>query len=371
MILRSLLARGFRNLEEREVSFHPDVNLILGDNGHGKTNLLEAIYCLGTTRSFRVRTHPPLFRVSSTGALFLQGEVERENVNRTLSFGLEQGVERRRELRVNAEKVTLSRYLRELSLFAFASVHLATVRGTPEDRRRFLDRGIASNDPGHIDVLSRFQRTLRQRNAVLHSIRAGKTRRQQLDPWDAEFSRFSADVVRARRTYVTALLKHYLDLSEESGFVIPELEITYRAREHEEDQSANRRVLEQSLQKDLSAGHTTTGPHRDDLELIVRGMPAADLLSSGEIKTLVLLLELAKVRLFTSSTGERPLFLLDDVDAELDLHRIGGVLRSVCSLAQTFATSPKDGSLVGFETADHARFEMRSGRVVDRGKTTR
>src|SRR6185369_696915 len=151
-----------------------------------KTNLLEAIYFLATTKSFRTSRVASLFRFDSPN-LFVSGVVERDGIERTLSVGLE-AEPKRRVLTINAEKVPLATYLNALTVFAYSSSRLDILRGAPEERRRFLDRGIASINPGYLEQLTRYGRALKQRNALLHDVASGSAAASTLDPWDQEFA---------------------------------------------------------------------------------------------------------------------------------------------------------------------------------------
>src|SRR5436309_4908975 len=175
MNLRQVTTDNFRNLASAEIAFHPRVNLVVGRNGQGKTNLLEAIYFLATTKSFRTSRVASLVRHGSQ-SVFVSGALQRE-VEKTLSVGLD---EKKRVLLINGERVPLASYVSAMTVFAYSSARLEIVRGAPEERRRFLDRGIASIDPGYLEQVSRYARVLRQRNALLQS---GTT--SGLDAWDS------------------------------------------------------------------------------------------------------------------------------------------------------------------------------------------
>src|SRR5215212_4829520 len=167
MILRQLTTQNFRNLVPAEIAFHENTNLLVGRNGQGKTNLLEAMYFLATTKSFRTSRIASVFRFGSE-SVFVSGALQRDALERTLSVGLETGESKRRVLMINGEKVTLPAYLNAISVFAYSAGRLEVIRGAPEERRRFIDRGIASVNPAYLEQLTRYTRVLKQRNALLH-----------------------------------------------------------------------------------------------------------------------------------------------------------------------------------------------------------
>src|SRR5437764_2350456 len=210
MILRSITPENFRNLGAAPVEFHDKVNIVVGRNGQGKTNLLEAIYFLATTKSFRTSRIASLFRFDAP-SLFVSGTVERGGIERAMSVGLE-AESKRRVLTINAEKVPLAAYLTALTLFAYSSSRLDILRGAPEERRRFLDRGVASINPGYLEQLTRYGRALKQRNALLHDVAARNASASTLDPWDQEFAAAASPVWNARGTYVRQLAETFREI---------------------------------------------------------------------------------------------------------------------------------------------------------------
>src|SRR4029079_13184835 len=219
MILRSLITQSFRNLASEELHFHPATNIVVGRNGQGKTNLLEAIYFLATTKSFRTPHLASVVRFDEP-SVFAQGVLARGGVEKTLSIGLETET-RRRVLMINEERVTLSRYLNAMSVFAYSSARLEILRGSPEERRRFLDRGIARVDPASRDALARYGRVLKQRNALLQE---GKT----LDAWDEELAQAAAVVQKARETYTASLSEAFAKIIERHAYHVRDLQMIYR-----------------------------------------------------------------------------------------------------------------------------------------------
>lgn len=365
MILRSLGTRSFRNLADATTSFHPLANIVVGANGQGKTNLLEAIYFLGTTKSFRTTrlAHLP---ARGLATVYVEGEVEEPSgVKRRQSVGLQLAPERRREILLNRQKVPLHRYLGLLPLFAYSSARLAIVKGGPDERRRFLDRGIASVDPAYLGALTRYARALRQRNALLAQIAGGSRRGADLEAWDRELVEAALPVVTARAAYTAGLAATRERIVREHGYHVEGLRLVYRPSGFEEDVSleAGLAALRGVRRREAGAGHTLAGPHRDVLDILLGDEPATEILSSGEVKMTVLFLKLAKVELYREKTGGVPLFLLDDIDAELDLAVIERLLSYLIGTIQLFTTSPKDEFFDRFQLGSHRRFAASGGEI--------
>ncbi len=362
MILQRVATRSFRNLADSEIELHPAANILVGDNGQGKTNLLEAIYFLATTKSFRTTRLSHLPRIGSS-TTYVEGAVEARGILRRLSAGISLGNERKRELLVNGQKTTLHEYLSLLPVFAYSAARLAIVRGGPDERRRFLDRGIASLRGGYLKDLTRYARALKQRNALLQQ--GGAAARRDLDAWDAELVDAALPVAKARATYAEDLAEETARILAEHAYHVTGLTIAYRPSAFEEGLSAEAglEALRGLRRREQAVGFTLAGPHRDGLDIAVEGAPAAEILSSGEVKMTVLFLKLAKIELYRRRTEESPLFLLDDVDAELDLGIIERLLRHLIGRIQLVTTSPKDAFFDRFSMGPHRRFALSGGRV--------
>jgi DNA replication and repair protein RecF len=343
VILRRIATENFRNLGPATIEFHPRTNLIVGRNGQGKTNLLESIYLLATTKSFRTPRVANVFRFDSA-TLFVSGSVQRDSIERTLSAGMDEG---RRVLMINNERVTLQEYLRAMTVFAYSSARLEILRGSPEERRRFLDRGVASIDPAYLGHLSRYGRVIRQRNALLQEHSAAG-----LDAWDAEFAEIGGAIQRSRGAYLDALRVAADEIS--SRFPVRRVEVAYRPS-----------VVDTSKRREeLRAGVTLSGPQRDTIDFTVEGRSAHEVLSGGEQKMIVLLLKFAKLALFGDRQDDQALFLLDDLDAELDLEILRDLLSRLPPETQVFATSAKDRLIADFATGPHRRLTIENGRVT-------
>ena len=351
MILSRITARNFRNLADAPIDFHPQTNLIVGRNGQGKTNLLESIYFLATTKSFRTTKLASLVKFGET-SLYVAGMLGRGDVVKTTSVGLEMGETRRRVLQINEERVPLSQFVAAMSVFAYSSARLDIIRGAPDERRSFLDRGIASLDPAYIDAFKRYARVLRQRNALLQS---GTATPSSLDAWDAEFTTAGREIQDARANYTKSLAERFAAIVKEHRYHVYNLKIEYRPSDAE---------LRGIRRAELRARMSLSGPQRDNVDFTIDGRTAAEVASAGEQKMLVLFLKFAKLELFRSKFDEPALFLLDDLDAELDLEILQNLLTRLPPQTQVFVTSAKERFVAALEAGAHRRLVIENGTVT-------
>ena len=352
MILRSITTQNFRNLGDADTTFHPQTNILTGRNGQGKTNLVEAIYFLATTKSFRTSRIASVFRFGAAN-VFVSGALERESIEKTLSVGLETGETKRRVLMINGEKLALPAYLNAMNVFAYSAARLEVIRGAPEERRRFLDRGIASVNAAYLDQLTRYTRALQQRNALLADIAANRESPASLDAWDDELRESAAPVHRARVAYANDLAMTFAEIVNRHRYHIANLEMHYKPS-----------AIEDKRREEIRARMTLSGPQRDLVDFIVDGRPAAEVLSGGEQKMIVLFLKFAKLELFRRRHDDAPLFLLDDIDAELDLEILHDLLTKLPVATQLFATSAKEAFLDVLTAGPHRRLTFENGAVT-------
>lgn len=365
MILLSLSTRKFRNLDAARLEFHPSANVFVGPNGQGKTNYLESIYFLATTKSFRTN-HVANLAAFDADHVFVEGVADREGLHRTLSVGIDASSSRRRELLVNGQKTPLEDYVDQLPVFAYSSARLEIVRGAPDVRRKFLDRGIASITKGYIRDLSRYGRIVKQRNALLDRIAEGSAPESSLDAWDVEFAEAARAIVTARRAYVEKLTREYHRVVETLDYHVDDLRIIYEpSGAFEEGGSTALDAMRSLRRRELMTGFSLSGPHRDILRFEVEGRDAAEVLSSGEVKMTVLFLKLAKIDLYRQIGDDRPVFVFDDIDAELDLPVTERLISFVGRQVQLFTSSAKEEVLDRLDLGPHRRFRIRLGKVFE------
>lgn len=364
MFLDSLEANNFRNLSGR-ISWGRGLNIIFGNNGQGKTNWLEAIYVLSRTKSFRTQRLQEAVRFGYESASIRGKVTSGKNIERDLQVFI-QGKTKTNS--VNGKREPLTRYVSQLQVFAFTAAELEVIRGMPESRRRFIDRGIASLRPAYIQTLSDYTRVIKQKNRILQeAVDREPAPEQTLDllrPWNEQLVKLGHQIHNARLEYVEQLNRTL----ERRLFQREDLTIRYvSALEGKGDLSDFESVFTERLalrfQAELAAGHSLLGPHRDNLEILFGDREIRTFGSSGQQRSALLILDLAAISLYNLAHNDYPLFLIDDVDAELDEKRIKQLLEYLEGRTQTFVTTSKRGHVAEFLSRANL-YEISEGAVI-------
>jgi DNA replication and repair protein RecF len=349
MILEFVEVNNFRNLSGK-IFWGPGLNIIHGNNGQGKTNWLEAIHTLSRTKSFRTQRLQESIRFGQQTAS-IAGQVSTgQDVHRDLEVTLKDNT---KAIWVNGKREQLARYLGLLQVFAFTADQLEVVRGVPEARRHFIDRGIASLRPAYVQTVLDYNKVIKQKNRILQDAAEQERRLPEIEnliaPWNDQLVRLGAEIHKARTDY-TSRLNVAL---ERSLFEPAEMEIRYASSlegkgELDDYEALLRTRLQLRLQQEVAAGRALIGPHKDDLIVQLAGREMRVYGSSGQQRSALLLLDLAAISVYNSCHNDYPLFLVDDVDAELDEKRIRRLLEYLEGRTQTFITTSKRSHLEGF-----------------------
>jgi DNA replication and repair protein RecF len=363
MLLGAIEASNFRNLSGR-IEWGPRLNIIYGNNGQGKTNWLEAIYLLARTKSFRTQRIQEAIKFGEQLAV-VRGKVTTGiDLERELQVSLHDTT---KTIFVNSKRETLTRYLTQLQVFSFTATDLEVVRGMPEARRRFLDRGISSLRPVYLKTISDYNKVIKQKNRVLQLANEGEFSLEKtedlLGPWNEQLVQLGVLIHRARAEYVTglnAVLERQLfERRDVTTRYVSSLENKGDLADYE---SLLRSRMAVRLQAEVSAGHALIGPHRDDLEILLDGREIRVYGSSGQQRSALLLLDLASISLYNSTANDHPVFIIDDVDAELDEGRIRYLLEYLENRTQTFITTSKRSHVEGFFSRANV-YEIEEGAV--------
>lgn len=363
MLLERLNAVNFRNLSG-SVNCHPGLNVLFGENGQGKTNWLEAIAVLASARSFRAAKLQETIAFGERSA-FVKGSVrESPEIVRELAVTVAGSS---KTLTINDKKEPASRYLGQLHAIVFNSDELEIVRGQPDARRRFMDAGIIGLHPPFVQVFADYNRVIKQKNALLQK---SADEGLQLDhvteavrPWNEQLIKLAARIHRARVRYAERLTQGL----NNDLFGREQLTVRYiSSLEGKGDLDDYAALLTERLslrvQAELSAGYSLIGPHRDDLEITFDGHDLRKFGSAGQQRSALLLLLLANISVYHATRGEYPLFLLDDIDAELDYRRIGKLLEFLEGKTQTFVTTSKESFVQRFGSKAQV-FNVLSGKA--------
>jgi DNA replication and repair protein RecF len=336
--VRHLWLSDFRSYATTDVELAKGLTVILGANGEGKTNLLEGLAYLATLSSFRGAPLEAMIRQGASSAV-VRAEGVREGRELLIEAELVSGG--RSRVQVNRQRLQRSRdLLGALRTSVFSPDDLALVKGGPAERRRYLDDTLTALHPRHDQVRSEVERVLRQRNALLKQSAGGNRFDESaaftLDVWDVKLAESGEALAAARDELVARLGPHVADAYRALAF---DADVEVEAR-YESSWAATglAAALANTRKDDLRRGVTTVGPHRDELQLAIAGLPARTHASQGEQRSLALSLRLAAHRIVTSDTGTAPVLLLDDVFSELDPSRSDSLLHHLPA-GQTVLTS--------------------------------
>ena len=393
MWLTSLALVDVRSYPSLNCTFNPGVTLLVGRNGQGKTNVVEAIGYLATHSSHRVASDTPMIRIGAQQAL-ISGEVSTSERTVLLELAILQG--RANKARVNGVPVPRFREaLGYLSTVTFSPEDLGIVKGDPAERRRFLDELVIQYRPRMAGVYSDYEHTLKQRNALLKSGLSRPNGGQSsssafvnmLAVWDEKLVSLGAQLITARLAMINqlapAVIATYSTLAQ--GAAVLDVSMAYRSStnsansvhdadgprdalaELPEDEQSWVTLLSEALERaraqERARGITVIGPHRDDLVLSLGPYPVRGFASQGECWSLALALRLACITVL-SSGGESPVVILDDVFAELDSGRRTQLQEFLADVDQVFITAAVEEDLPARLNAD--RMDVSNGTVTRR-----
>lgn len=359
MVIQSLELKNFRNYEELKLSFDAGTNILYGDNAQGKTNVLEAIYMSGTSKSHKGSREREMIRFDQEEA-HIRTIVERGGAQHSIDLHLKKTSARgiavdRIPIRRAAELFGI------LNLVFFSPEDLNIIKDGPAQRRRFLDMELSQLDRLYLYNLTKYNKVLQQRNRLLKDLSFRPELKGTLDVWDEQLLRFGTKIIARRREFLEELNEIVGGIHTRISGGREQLVLRYEPSAGEDELEA---ALASALSRDLRAGMTSVGPHRDDISFLIRDTDIRRYGSQGQQRTSALSLKLAEIELVKRLIHDVPVLLLDDVLSELDSSRQNFLLGSISDI-QTIITCTGLDEFVKNRFQINRVFYVREGTVKE------
>lgn len=365
MLIERISLSNFRNIERADIDFGHKINILYGANGQGKTNILEAVFYAGTLKSFRHVRQADLISWQASSAI-LRSAVVKERIRHNLAVEFEA---HRKQLEIDGKHASRAAdFCSAFSVVAFSPDEMQMVSGSPELRRRYLDRAIFSSSPDYLKIYQDYYRNLKQRNQLLKMQNYAA-----LDVWTDQLVITGTRMIRARIEYVAKLATLFRTYYSSISASDEKSDLCYDAKSLSD--TANSADIEEKFRQKLTEFKriererciTMVGPHRDDLGFYLNDRPISLHGSQGQQKSFVLALKMAEIEYLKSIRGEFPVLLLDDMTAELDRNRTAHLVEFMLSREMQViitTTDPADARLP--ETAISSMFHVENGKINSR-----
>ncbi|KAA3656821.1 MAG: DNA replication/repair protein RecF [Calditrichaeota bacterium] len=367
MILNRLSLNNFRNYTAVTVQFESGINHIIGNNGQGKTNLLESIYCLGLAKSFRSNSDSELIRKSTTEYQVLGEFLSDNNVKHKIGIV---ATRNKKNIHIDRKKVQkYSELIGKIPVVLYNPDDHKITAGSPAERRRWLDIMLSQSDHQYLKDLQVYKRILKQRNVLLDSISRKEAKKEELFYWNSQFADIAERIIKRRLEileYIRHEISEYYQLISSSD---SHVHINYASTTGLDTLSKHdiEKYINNAIDKEIAQKTSLYGPHRDDILFLLNEKEVRRYASRGEHKSILLALKITEFNFLSQSTGSRPILLLDDIYSELDANRQKQLLTHLCQLGQTFITTTYQPK-IPFSERDRAFF-INDGNIEMRNFT--
>ncbi len=369
MYLQKINLVNFRNYGKQEIAFHPELNIFYGANAQGKTNLLEAIYYLAVTRSFRTSQDAELIKRGEQ-YFFLRGRFARKKSDSVVQVEIGYRGSQRIQVKLNGVPAKRIEVANLLPVVVFSPEDLLLIKEGPGRRRRFINLEGSRLRKVYYRDLKEYQRALMQRNRLLKENKGLEVKEELFEPWNKVLCNYGSRIIRQRLSLLKSLEREAIPFFQYLTSQKEELSLRYISSFPlpPEDGKMEEHFLK-SLQgrygEERRRGYTLVGPHLDDFEILINGAEAQKYASQGQQRSAVLALKMAEVKLFNAYYGESPLVLLDDVFSELDGERKRHLLQHLEQMeAQVFITGVE---LPRYFKGETKIFQVNEGMISNEG----
>ncbi len=362
MKILNLKLLNFRNYEKLDIDFNPSKNIIIGQNGMGKTNIVEAIYCLALTKSFRGSREDVVIR-KNCDLTRIEGKVEDRYTN-NYKVIIKSNEKR---VKINNNNVDrLTDYLSNINIVLFTSEDLKLIKDTPNTRRKLINIELSQFSNDYLKVLTYYNKVLKQRNAFLKTLYVnGNAPLDYLNILTDQLIELGLKIHNYRRDFINDLNKYiednYFKITKHQG-----LKLVYKSDFNDKSKEDLQAIYKKEKERDVILGKTNVGIHRDDYEFILDDNNLRDYGSEGEQKNAIISLKMGEIDIFREKKEVTPILILDDLFSELDEEKIGNILTFINDDIQTFITTTELNK-VGELLKDNSKiFEVNSGIVTER-----
>ena len=343
MYLKKLLLQNFRSFSSYEITFSPTKNIIYGDNGVGKTNILEAIHLLSTARSFRTQNLADLISKDKT-YFYIEAEIEKDNISQTIKLYFDKT--KKKYIHNTTTHNSFTPLLGFLPSIMHSLDDFYIIKGKPQERRQFLNIFLAQKDPLFVHYYLRYIKALKQKNYLL---KTNKT--NAIKPFEAQLIKAGSYISLKRDEFLKSLKKPFLEILNILTNENLNLDLKYISSvsfdKPEEIETSFTKLLLKQKQKEIDFRHSLVGPHRDDFSIVIDEKNTKLFASEGQKKLMLYAIRFAQMKLINTPS----LLLIDDFDAHLDNFHKNGIKKYLNNLSQVFITAPEkveldDGNLI-------------------------
>ena len=368
MVLTELNIKKFRNYDNLKITCHSGINLIIGDNAQGKTNLLESIYALAFTKSHRTFSDETLVK-NGEETFYIKGQLDINNVKTSLEVSFNKD---KKQLKVDNDEIKrISDYISSMNVIIFCPDDLELIKGNPINRRRYINIELGQLDKKYLEVLNDYNKLLKMRNEYLKNKAKGiSIDENYFNVINEYFIEKAVIIYRMRSKYINKLnnyvSKIYENITNNIDFkieYISKMSIEENDRDNLKLEIKNK--LDASKKQELKFGTTLIGPHRDDVIFSLNDINLKNYGSQGQQRVAVLALKLAEIEIFKSQIGTSPILLMDDVFSELDIDKKNKLLSYIKGDIQTFITTTDLTEIDEYIIKKSKIFKIENGHVIN------
>ncbi|MDR0850737.1 MAG: DNA replication/repair protein RecF [Christensenellaceae bacterium] len=322
VVITQFKIENFRSFDKFSTKLTSGLNIFVGKNAQGKTNLLESIYFCGVGKSSRTNKEKELIKWDKERAR-ISVELEKQYNNCKIDVFLSKAD--KKTIRINGIPIKrMGELMGELMVIYFSPDEIRLIKDAPQDRRRFMDIDISQMSKHYFYLLLRYEKILNQRNKLLKQTKSLSVLKDMLSVWDSQLAETAGKIIISRIKFITLLSPFAAEIHSYITDGKEDLTLSYQGVVGKDDKDITEKLLKaysQSIEKDFDLGYTTVGPHRDDIKVMINDIDIRSFGSQGQQRLATLSMKLAELKIFKSEKGETPVLLLDDVLSELDSAR--------------------------------------------------